>query len=253
MRLPPPKLSRSEIEARALEKRQRVLDFLGSGEVFTSARIVASLVNIGLRNSQRLLNSMTRDGLLTAEKIDVLGGAIYGITPRGIALSLLDDVGPHFESGRVGALHIAHQLDCQSARLQAEAAGWSSWVPDRKLAARGLKKIPDAIAVTQSGSKVALEIERTIKTSKRYAEIILSHLQQIKAGYYARVIYISPRSEAHAIERALRRVETVRVSGETRRLEAEHFARFLFVDLTEFPHAVSLAQPTPRPAVEAHP
>lgn len=253
MRLPPPTLTRSEIDARATEKRQRVLNFLASGEVFTSARIAASLVNIGLRNSQRLLCSMTRDDLLAAEKIDVLGGRIYGITPRGIALSSQDDPGPHFESGRVGALHIAHHLDCQAARLAGEAAGWCNWIPDRRLAARGFKKIPDAISTAPWGAKFALEIERTIKTPKRYAEIIAAHLLQIKTGYYTHVIYISPRGESRAILRALHRVETVRVNGEPRRLTDAHFARFVFVDLDEFPRAVMLNTSLPRAAVGVHP
>lgn len=253
MRVPPPQLSRAEIESRALEKRQRVLDFLASGEVFTSARIVVALVNIGLRNSQRLLTSMMRDGLVAVEKIDVLGGSVYGITPRGIALSLVDDPGPHFESGRVGALHIHHHLDCQTARLAAEAVGWREWVPDRRLAARGLRKIPDAISTAPGGAKVAVEIERTIKTPKRYSDIIVAHLQQIKASYYSHVIYVSPRGESHAVQRALKRVETVRVNGESVRLTDAHFARFLFVDLSDFPRAVSLNQPTPRVITEAHP
>jgi hypothetical protein len=253
MRRPPPTLSRAEIDARATEKRQRVLDFLASGEVFTSARVVAALVNVGLRNSQRLLSSMTRDSLLVAEKIDVLGCTIYGVTPRGIALSSVNDPGPHFESGRVGALYIAHHFDCQAARLAAEAAGWRSWVPDRRLAARGFKKIPDAISTAPWGANIAFEIERTIKTPKRYSEIIASHLLQIKAGHYTHVIYISPRGESRVIQRALRRVETVRVNGESRRLTDAHFARFIFVDLDQFPRAVLLNTSSSRAAVEAHP
>lgn len=237
-RSPLPKLSRAEIESRAAEKRRRVLDFLSSGEVFTSAHIVAALVNTGLRTAQRLLASMTRDGHVVAEKIDVLGGSIYGVTPHGIALSALDDAGPHHERGRVNALFIAHHLDCQIARLKAETAGWKNWVPKRVLVNRKLKKISDAIATTQSGVNVAIEIERTIKTPKRYSDIILAHLQQIKAGYYTRVIYISPRGESHAIERAFRRVKTMRVNGEPVQLIDAHFAHFLFVDLDEFPHAI---------------
>lgn len=253
MRLPPPKLTREQIESRATEKRQRVLAFLASGEVFTSTRIVAALVNTGLRNSQRLLNTMVRDGVLASERIDVLGGTIYGVTPHGIALSSLDDPGPHFEVGRCKALFVAHHIDCQVARLQAEAAGWRDWVPDRVLVGRGLKKIPDAISTTPSGAKVAIEIERTIKTPKRYSEILVSHLQQIKAGYYSHVIYISPRNESHAVERAIRRVQTVRVGGESLRLTDAHFVRFLFLNLDEFPGAVKLNTNSPRVAVEAHP
>lgn len=253
MRVPPPTLSRAEIDARAVEKRQRVVDFLASGEVFTGPRIVAQLVDTGLRNAQRLLAAMVRDGVLVSEKIDVLGGMIYGVTSRGLSFSLLDDIGPHFERGRVSPFFIAHHLDCQTARLQAEAAGWSDWTPDRRLAARGLKKIPDAIATAPDGAKYGVEMERTIKTPKRYAEIILTHLQQIKAGYYASVIYVSPRGESRAVERAIHRVETVRVNGESVRLTDAHFARFLFLNLDEFPHTLRLNTTSPRAGAEAHP
>lgn len=253
MRVPLLNLSRSEIEVRALVKRQRVLDFLSTGEVFTSARIVTALVSTSLRTAQRLCTSMVRDGFLSAEKIDVLGIQIFGITSHGIALSNIDNPGPHFESGRVGPLFINHHLDCQVARLQAQAVGWGDWTPDRKLAGRGLKKVPDAIATAPGGVRVAVEIERTIKTPKRYAEIIHAHLLQVKASYYSCIIYISPRGEKDAIRRALRRVETVRVNGEAVRLTDAHFSRFLFVDLHDFPTALKLNTTSPRAAAEAHP
>jgi len=252
MRTPPPNLTHAEIKSRAMAKRQSVLDFLASWEVFTNSRIVAALVGVGIRNSQRLLTSMTRDSLLVAQKIDPLGNTIYGITPRGVALSSLDDPGPHFEIRRVGALHIAHHLDCQTARLAAESEGWGNWVPDRRLASRGLKKVPDAVSTAPWGATFALEMERTIKTPKRYAEIIAAHLLQIKSGYYTHVIYISPRNESTAVQRALKRVKTVRVNGETHRLTDAHFARFTFVNLEQFPRAITLNANSSRAMGKAH-
>lgn len=230
-----PHLSHPEIWARAHAKRRLVLDWLAGGECYSTAQNLAKLLELSRPTVHDLLSAMERDGLLQHESVDASTRKIWGVTPHGIALSSVEKPGPHFERGRVSAGFIQHHLDTQKARLQAEANGWIGWMPGKLLYDIGLKKIPDAVATTPASQTIAIEIERTIKTPKRYAEIIPATLMDVKAGRYAAVHYISPQGHASAIERALRRVEKVKVGGETVKLTDAHFTRFSFHDLSEWP------------------
>ena len=232
-----PRMSRAQINARAQAKEQTVLDFLASGEVWTTPQILAPLLGLSLRRAFDQVQKMERDGLVITEKIELGRGlTLVGITPQGLAYSAHPRAAEtaRFEPGRVSESFVHHHIDTQRARLQAEAAGWT-WEAGKLLYARGWHKVPDALATSPTGERVAIEIERTIKTPLRYSQIIPQALRDIKAGHYARVQYLSPQGRADAVERALRRVSVVKVGGDSVRLTDQHWARFAFANLTDWP------------------
>jgi len=235
----PPVMTRAEIVARAKAKEQIVLDFLASGEVWTIPAILQQLLQISPRRVLDLIERMERDQLLRRETYDIgFGRAVpaVGITPTGIAYAenAAPDC-PRFESLPTPQF-MQHHIDTQRARLQAEAAGWQ-WEAGKRLYNRGWHKVPDGLAISPQGERVAAEVERSIKTSLRYQQIIPQALRDIKAGRYDRVAYISPANRADAVERALRRVESVKVGGEIVKLTPAHWARFVFVNLADWPTA----------------
>lgn len=231
-----PRMSRLEIAARAQAKETLVLDFLASGEVWTTSPILQLLLGLSARRVQALLQRMERDGLLKSVRVEGFGKLqnAYGITPTGLAFSenAARDC-PRFE-GLPSPQFMQHHLDTQRARLQAEAAGWQ-WVAGKLLYHKGLLKVPDALATSSGGERVAVEIERTIKTPLRYQQIIPAALRDVKAGHYSRVAYISPQGRADAVFRALHRVAVVKVSGGSVNLTDAHWARFSFSNLSDWP------------------
>ena len=56
----------------------------------------------------------------------------------------------------------------------------------------GARLRPDAVAVDPQGNRIAIEIERHVKTLKRYEAVFAIYLQSIKRGEYAAVHYICP-------------------------------------------------------------
>lgn len=232
----PPRMTRAEINARAQAKEQIVLSFLASGEVWTTVPILQLLLSLSPRRVHLLMQRMQRDQLVKSVAVDGFGHTklAFGITPTGLAFAenAAPDC-PRFES-LPSPQFMAHHLDTQRARLQAERAGWT-WKAGKLLYNSGLQKVPDALATSPAGEIVAIEIERTIKTPLRYQQIIPSALKDIKAGRYARVVYISPQGRADAVQRALHRVDVVKVSGESVRLTPAHWARFEFMNLVDFP------------------
>jgi hypothetical protein len=111
-----------------------------------------------------------------------------------------------FELGRTKPLWVPHHRRCQFVRIAAERAGWTGWTSERALREGNakLKKIPDAITTSPSGLKVAIEVERHVKTIKRYEDIQWLYLADLKNGKVDRVVYICPTKIAPAIQKIFR-------------------------------------------------
>jgi hypothetical protein len=131
---------------------------------------------------------------------------IYGITQTGLAVVDADPAFPVFEIGRTSPLWVPHHRRCQLSRIAAEKGGWTGWTSERTLRDGNvrLKKIPDAIATSPSGLKVAIEIERSVKTIKTYEKIQWLYLSELKNGKVDRVVYICPTKIAPAIQKIFR-------------------------------------------------
>lgn len=222
---------------RTAAKRGAVLAFLASGEVWTTVAIAAELMQASTRRAAAALDAMERDGLLSSEIIRHGGRSprVYGITAHGCAVADAFD-SPTFERGRINPAYMAHHIDGQTARLAAEAAGWTKWQPERvmriRALAEGWKKIPDAISRNTAGDLVAIEIERNCKTPKRYAELIISYIREIQAKRYKYVVFICPDGVETLVERSMLRVTHVKIDGEYIEIKPEHRARFKYVSFS---------------------
>jgi DNA-binding PadR family transcriptional regulator len=226
-----------ERAARKDAKRRLLLDFLASGEVYTTTEIASVIMSASRPVATSTLKSMEREGVLKAES-HMNGGRqvrIWGITPHGLALANVFEDVPFFELGRTNSDYIPHHLQSQRARLAAEEAGWTDWTPGKTLYGQGLKKIPDAVSTSPDGKRVALEIERFIKTPKRYAEIISSYLQEIKSGKWNEVHYLTPPGLETRLERAFASVKFVSVAGNKVALTDRHRSVFKFFSFDNWP------------------
>lgn len=235
-----PAMTQAEKTARADQKRAAILQFLASGEVWTVADTVAQIIGASKRRAVATLDAMGRDALITSEVLAYGGRQIklYGITPHGCAVAGAFEQ-PHFEKGRTNPSFVQHRLDGQRMRLAAEAADWSGWQPERAMRIQagreGWRKIPDAMAINPAGERVAIEIERHCKTPKRYAELIVSFLQEIKAGRYHHVDFVCPDGVEILVKRAIERVTTVKVNGDPVQITDAHRARFRYHSFTNWP------------------
>lgn len=229
------KMSRQEIDARATEKRTKILFFLSSGESWTTCHVINILIGCSRQSSLRTLVSMKNDGLIKSE---ICGKTqIFGISAHGLALA----EGAHehckeFELGKTNPSFINHHIQTQFARLRAEAVGWHSWQPGKILYSQTprLKKIPDALATRADGRVVAIEIELHVKSNKRMTEIFGLYIEQLIQKKHDLIYYITPNPEALA--RALERVKTTRVNGGVITVTESHLARFVVVSIDEFPN-----------------
>lgn len=237
---------------RALEKRSKVLTFLRD-EIWTSTQVVAKLLDVGYPAAHGVFKSLKREGLVSSSSFFVPSkrGAcrlvLHGITSQGLAFAWRMDevIEPRkpWEHSKINALFVPHQIDVQFARIRAELAGWGAWCPARLLMGKNLPKIPDAEAIDPDGLKVAIEVEREIKTGKRYEAVVGAYIAQMKRdGRWSRVDYLCPDKDfAARLARVFGQLHQLRLEmkgGQGTKvgdLQQAHLDRFRFYAATEWP------------------
>ncbi|SNS03702.1 hypothetical protein SAMN05192560_2329 [Methylobacillus rhizosphaerae] len=223
---------------RSQAKRETVLRFLRD-ETWSNLTNLADMLGLSEPATFKTICQMERDGFLLRYKVDALRLSLWGVTPQGLAFAWADNeamrVRPYFEPGKLSVMTIPHYLDIQRARLMAEQAGWTNWVPGHRLP-KGIKKRPDAIATNAEGQTIAIELERSIKTLKRYEAIFAIYLQMMKREEYAKVHYLCPDAGfAPRLERMFALIQSVPVAGERVPITKKHRARFPVFALDNWP------------------
>ncbi len=231
--------------ARAQEKRRLVLRFLRD-EIWTNAEIIGILLGISYPAAHILLKAMDRDGLTTSSEMFVRSkrgaqrAVLHGITAQGLAyawdMSEVQESRHPWEPSKTNPLFVPHNVETQRARLRATHRGWHTWRPARSLMGLGLPKLPDGEVIDPHGLKVAVEIEREIKTDKRYEAVIGAYVAQMKKDErWDRVDYLCPDVEfAARLARVFSRLKQLRLEGPTGvptkvgNLEQSHLDRFRF-------------------------
>lgn len=228
-------------KTRVLEKRQLILRFLRD-EIWSDTSNLSLLLNVKSVACTRTMNKLLKDQLIRSHILPTLGGQIvlFGITTHGQALAaeegeeILDKV---FAPSRVAPTYARHTLDIQTLRILAERAGWTQWVnADRIDKWETGKMRPDAYALSPDGKRFGIECERTIKSPKRYVQILNSWLQAIRRGEVQRVVWVAPTD---IIRDRLRQIITsithVEVSGQSVLIPRDRFENIDFQTYSEWP------------------
>jgi len=218
----------SQFEARRAEKEKIILNLL-KDESFSTARLIGVLLKTKRTTTFETVKRMEKKGLLLQAKVE--DQSLWGLTPQGAFLA----DGRHFDPKRVSAITIRHDLAVQKAKVEAMAIGWSDFLAERTLRQMAVKErttwlqVPDAFAVSPKGRKVALEVERTVKTPKRYTAIFDSYCQMLADKTIQEVIYICTEDIKDRLERLFLKIETMTVDGKKHAFSESFRARFHFV------------------------
>ena len=232
--------SYAERRQRQQTKRDLVLNFLAT-EIWTGFSILQGVLDLSEPATLRTLNGLERQGLIRRHRVSELRTSIWGITPQGLVMGgtveepTIVNNSRAFEPSKVKPLGIAHKLSTQEARLAAKRAGWTEWKATPETAARHHIQ-PDAVARDIAGRAVAVEVERTVKSKKRYEAIFAAYLQIIKSGEIDLIHYVCPDREfAPRLARMLGTIKAVPILGERVTLNDRHRARFQVYPLETWP------------------
>ena len=124
-----------------------------------------------------------------------------------------------------------HQLDIQRLRLIAERNGWRDWKKSGRNSVKEKGEVyPDAVAVRPDHSRIAIEVERTIKGYDRYTGILVAHLIARKNRKWDEIYYFSPDAKmSRQLERIFSEIGEASHLGEVLKINDAHRAPFRFL------------------------
>ena len=231
---------------RVQAKRRAALRWLRD-EIWSTPEILGQVMGLTARQGvYQTLSKMERDGFLASADILIFRKStqrIVGITSHGLAHAFDADEPlqrrPTFEPSKVKLTTLQHEVDIQKLRLQAEKAGWTSWMPGTRLGtSKGGINRPDATVLDSEQTVVAVEVERTIKSLKRYEVILSQYLQAIAKGEYGRVIWVCPTPDLTArLRRVVLSIKAVPVNGKKIALEPRHYQLLAFLPYSNWPNS----------------
>ena len=167
----PSKVERDRIRA---DKQRQILLFL-LAEGFSIVAVLALLLNMTPNGVQRIVRRMEKSGLIKSHTVDFELSAwnlkIWGLTPTGALLATdMNEDPKFFEVGRIKPITIAHSLALQRVKVVALSFGWEQWESSSRMLKKANEsrsewiQVPDAVARSPKGRKVAIELERTANT-----------------------------------------------------------------------------------------
>ena len=225
-----------ERKERIKEERNLILKFLRY-ETYTHIEIVKILINVSsVQAAHQTLNKMIRDKLIKKAQIDVSYGrsiSLFGITNNGLAHAFdLDEKfenRPTFQPSKVKSTMLQHKVQVQMFIVKSIEYGYSNVINADLLNLRKSEcKVPDLTA-NMKGRVIAVEIELTIKSRKRYADIVVSHLLSIKNGQWDEVHYIVPTNDFKSrLERVFKSIKSVPYKNKKIELTDQHLCKFKF-------------------------
>lgn len=235
------KVERDRVRA---EKERKILSFLLE-ERFSMTLVLAQLLKMTSNGTQKILNRMEAQEMIKAHTIDFELSAwsqrIWGLTPKGLLLVTdKNESIKFFEVGRIKPITMMHSLALQRAKAIALGCGWGEWISSAKmlqsanLSRTTWMQVPDAVAMSPKGRKIAIELERTVKTPKRYVEILANYAEMISSGIIVEVIYICPENIAKRLERLFSRIEKIIFKGKVVPVHASLLKRFYFLTYEEW-------------------
>ncbi|MDE0308503.1 MAG: TraM recognition domain-containing protein [Acidiferrobacterales bacterium] len=215
----------------------RLLRFLFE-ETWTHIDIIRDLLGDGAQEQwMELLAALAEGKSIRCHELRIGSsstGDYWGITRKGVdEYQLISGVTadrPIFVKKMLNPKSVLHRLDLQRLRLVAERAGWSQWQMQRPAGLLQKSGIyPDATVRDRSGARVAIEVERSVKTKSDYRKILLGHLLARRARRWDWVCYLSPdRSMAKRLERIFTDIEEVDYEGSRIEIGEDHRAVFQF-------------------------
>ena len=210
---------------RAAEKERLVLAWLADF-VYSTTDVLGLMLDLNPSSTLSALRRLERKGYIIRDEIPVYGRIvlpIWGITTTGLMASLTPKQIEtkklrYHQKGRVALSSLQHEMDVQRVALlceQVKKYNSQYWKTNRDLPWPSKKGdprwpvYPDGLMnVPTKGDEnklaaIAVEVERTRKTPKRYVQILKGHASNIVKGRYCGVIYFCLDQQAAESLRAL--------------------------------------------------
>lgn len=230
---------------------KRALKFLRV-QTWTTVKVLQShLQHQSPQATHQLLKRMIDTNLVSVHVMKLPAGQkikLFGITELGLAyafdLNEMVTTNRYFEPSKVYPATLQHELDIQLLYIEAQKSGWENWNNGHELGKRLNKmKIPDALVVSPNGRQFCVEVEREMKSARRYREIIASHLSSRKQGQWDHILYLCPDLDfAKRLQRKIVSLEYLLWNGSRIALSSAHLSHFTFDSYSYFSNAPNMRE-----------
>lgn len=236
--------SRTEQEKIRKVKELLILSFL-LDEGYSTLTILALLLTMTPNGTRRILQSMEAKQLIKAYQVAVPLNPrkvlVWGLTPTGAAFVTPDNEPLRFfEVGRIKPITMDHSLALQRIKAIGLRGGWGEWNSSSKMLRTANEQrfewlqVPDSVAISPQGRKVAIELERRLKTPKRYVEILANYAEMLTSEVIQEVFYVCPNELVTRVEREFYRIETIIFRGKIVPVHESLLKRFSFISYTDW-------------------
>lgn len=217
---------------------QLILNFL-SVERWATAQVLHRLCQFRhLVQTHRLINKMSDQGLLNVDHIK--DGATYKvafITQHGFSMVNEYDAMLLFKPmtiSRISMNSFYHSIDLQNLHVCCFYKGFDNYLkPDYLNRQKGLH-YSDATAVLKNNI-YSFEIERTVKSIKRYEYILGHYAEQIRNDECHKVLYLSPSiGIVKRLKMIFNKMDTIMVNDKVFKKPPNLLNKFEFIDYETF-------------------
>lgn len=224
------------------ERINKLLRFLLE-ENYTSLENIGLMLNVPKQTALRLTKHLCQKEYLLKVSVDIglaRSISVFQPTNTGILFGLNndEDIPELRDINRINPATIYHDLKLQQIRFKLEAEGYhsfmSAWHISRLLKRRNEKvpKIPDYTCINPDGNMVAIEYERTIKSQKRYKEVIEQYMQIKERGVIKQVIYFTEDGFAEKVKQLFSNIELTYQKWQTENYKLCSSHIFTFADIS---------------------
>lgn len=221
--------------------RQAVLSFLLAHGYSTSA-ILQCVSGLSQSAHWHLLHKLEKEGFILHYDAWIDSDVkirLYGITILGVHDVTPENRVPNdyrrFEPSKFRLGYMQHHLEIQRFHLWAIKQGLTFHSEKDFYEAHKIEgdKCADGVLEVK-GKRIAIEIERTPKSQKRYSEILVNYFRELQNETFHKVWYIMPNEKLKSsIMRLITSIKTIRVKGalstSALALTPEHWQYFEFL------------------------
>ncbi len=184
--------TRAEALDRGKEKMESVIRWLAWFD-YSDRETLADMLGVDANGQSAFFKRLEVSGFVQVEIAPGIRRRIYGLGEAGYeyALMLLPELDLKRRRRLPSWVSLVHSFSVQAAIIR-RLPEIESIRPEKTLKHLRTVRLPDAILTMKNGGKIALEVELNHKSSPRVFNIFLSHLKNIRAEHYDRVLYVFP-------------------------------------------------------------
>ena len=158
---------------------------------FSTRLVLTKMLGTSYNGQNEFFKRLIDDGLVERRYVTGTSKQLFTLTSAGVNLYKI--IEPNLSIKRVPKISLPtliHSMTIQEFVISNNAA--ESVVGEYELYKQDWLRRPDAVITNTKGTKIAIEVELTKKSSARVIYNFCNHFEDFKKGFFDRVLYLFP-------------------------------------------------------------